>query len=268
MPHPFDQALALEQGEDPQTLAVEVSDQWSINHTPNGGYIMALMLSGLRLGFKGDPAACIATANYMDRCPKGPGELKLETMGESGTYLRRQARLVQADRERIRAWATLMRFAEQGRDLDGVPGELAPPDQCAPVAFMPGYTLFNGIDMRLDPSCSGWMEGRPQGGGSFMKGWIRFRRERPFDAASIALFCDCFPPCVFNRWGMTAWVPTLEYTVNIRQLPQTLWLKGFFKSRFLSAGLVEEDGELWDAAGNLIAVSRQVAKFSIPDIET
>ena len=261
--HPFDRDLVMIPGTDPQRLTLDISDQWSINNTPNGGYIMALMLKGLRHGFGVDTAACITTANYLDRCIKGPAVLELETMGESTTYLRRQARLIQNGRERIRAWGTLLRREEPGVAHESAPADPAPLDQCTPVPFMEGYTLYKGVDLRLDPESSGWMTGRT-GSASCMKGWIRFHDERELDLAAITLFCDSFPPCVFTRHGMNAWVPTLEYSVNIRQLPQSPWLKGHFQSRFLSAGLVEEDGELWDEAGNLIAISRQVAKYQIP----
>ena len=260
--HPFDRDLTLDPTEIPGQLGLNISDQWSIANTPNGGYIMALMAQGLRRGFKAGHA-CIVTANYMDRCLRGPGTLAVETMGESGSYLRKQARLIQEGRERIRAWATLVRSEGGAIHQETRPQELAPVDQCLPVPPMEGFTLYNGIDLRLDPSCAGWMKGET-GRPCHMKGWIRFRRERVVDVPAVTLFCDCFPPCVFNRWGMNAWVPTLEYSVNLRQLPRSLWLKGFFRSRVVSAGLVEEDGELWDTAGNLVALSRQVSKYQIP----
>jgi acyl-CoA thioesterase len=77
----------------------------------------------------------------------------------------------------------------------------------------------------------------------------------------MALFADSFPPCIFASQGMNTWVPTIEFTVNIRQLPQTPWVKGVFESRFVSHSLVEEDGELWDEKGNLVAISRQISKY-------
>ena len=37
--------------------------------------------------------------------------------------------------------------------------------------------------------------------------------------------------------------------------------KGIFTTRHITCGLVEEDGELWDAENNLVAISRQIAQY-------
>ena len=42
---------------------------------------------------------------------------------------------------------------------------------------------------------------------------------------------------------MVAWVPTIELSVNIRNIPTTKWLKCIFQTRFITCGLLEEDGE-------------------------
>jgi hypothetical protein len=93
------------------------------------------------------------------------------------------------------------------------------------------------------------------------KGWIKFKDDRPFDSLSILLIADSFPPAVFSSQGMVAWVPTLEFSVNIRNIPATTRLKCVFRTRFITCGLIEEDGEIWDENGQLVAISRQIAQY-------
>ena len=80
-------------------------------------------------------------------------------------------------------------------------------------------------------------------------------------ARGFVLVADSFPPAVLSSQGMVAWVPTIEFSVNIRNLPTTQWLKCIFRTRFITCGLLEEDGEIWDEAGRLIAISRQIAQY-------
>ena len=78
---------------------------------------------------------------------------------------------------------------------------------------------------------------------------------------ALILMADSFPPPVLSSHGLVAWVPTIEMSVNIRSLPKTPWVKACFRSRYITCGLVEEDGELWDEDGNILAISRQIAQF-------
>ncbi len=138
--------------------------------------------------------------------------------------------------------------------------DLSPVDECISFPEIPGYSLFNNIDVKLDPSCAGLLEGNLSEISEF-KGWIKFKEDRIIDELALVLFLDSFPPPVLASQGLVAWVPTIELSLNIRSLPKTKWLKSIFRSRFISNGIVEEDGEIWDGTGELVAISRQISQF-------
>jgi acyl-CoA thioesterase len=116
------------------------------------------------------------------------------------------------------------------------------------------------MNVLLDPSSAGWMQQKLVNI-SEHKGWISFKEDRPHDMASVLFMADAFPPPVFASQGVAAWVPTIELSVNVRSIPSTKWLKCIFRTRHITCGLLEEDGELWDEHGTLVAVSRQIAQF-------
>lgn len=238
-----------------------VSENWLINGNPNGGYLMALAAKAM-LNRSAKKSIPIMTVNYISRCVPGDVEFHVDVISESTQFNRLQARIIQEGKERFRAWGT---FADEkiecvlDRYETTVP-ELAPLESCVPIPAIPKYTVMENLDIRLDPSCAGWMQGKLTGK-SEHKGWIRFRDGRPFDMLSLLLMADAFPPPIFASQGIAAWVPTLELSVSVRNIPQTKWLKGFFRTRFVSCGLVEEDGEMWDEEGNLAVISRQIAQY-------
>jgi Acyl-CoA thioesterase C-terminal domain len=78
---------------------------------------------------------------------------------------------------------------------------------------------------------------------------------------SLALLCavDAFPPTAFNARLPVAGTPTVELTAHIRANPAPGWLRCRFSTRFVTAGFLEEDGEVWDSTGRLVGQSRQLA---------
>ena len=256
----FDQDILLTSNGNKRYKAA-VAGNWSVNGNPDGGYLMAL-LARAALSSSEKEAIVILTANFIARCESGEAELSVEHMGATRRFDRWQVSLIQDGEDKVRAMATLMdRKAEQaGKRYENAMPALAPVEECIKFGQMPGYTLFDNMDVLLDPDCSGWITGVPADR-SELKGWIKFKDDRPFDQPALMLIADSFPPPIFVSQGMVAWVPTLEMSVNIRNLPETRWLKCVFRSRFLNGGMVEEDGEIWDETGELVAISRQVAQF-------
>lgn len=258
--HQFDQDILLLPGGD-NRYKTTVAGNWSINGNPDGGYLMAL-LAQAALGHSEKRALSILTANFISRCEPGEVELSVESMGATRHFDRWQVKLVQGGEEKVRSMATLMDRSTGGaqKSYEKSMPELEPVEKCVKFPEMPGYTLFRNMEVLLDPRCAGWTNGDLIDR-SELKGWIRFKDDRPFDQPALMLIADSFPPPIFASQGMVAWVPTLEMSVNIRNLPETRWLKCVFRSRFLNGGMVEEDGEIWDEAGELVAISRQVAQF-------
>jgi acyl-CoA thioesterase len=116
---------------------------------------------------------------------------------------------------------------------------------------------MQSVEIRLHPD-TGWIRGEPSGSGE-TTGWLRFVDGRDPDVWALPLFADAFPPSIFELHVGQSWVPTLELTVHVRAVPAPGWLRGRFSTRFLTNGFFEEDGELWDSGGRLVAISRQHA---------
>jgi acyl-CoA thioesterase len=258
--HLFDKDILLE----PRgsfSYSGHITENWSINGIPNGGYLMAILAKAM-LQHSEMKSTPIITANFLNRCEPGDARILIEKMSTSRQFDRIQASLYQNGKEKIRSFGTFAnennaciveRYEVQGPRVPSLEG-------CVSVPEVPNYTFFSQMDVRLDPACAGWMSGKLSDT-SESKGWIKFKDDRPFDLLSILLIADSFPPAVISSQGMVAWVPTLEFSANVRNIPTTDWLKCIFRTRFITCGLLEEDGEIWDQTDQLIAVSRQIAQY-------
>lgn len=260
----FDEGVAVTTKQtDPFLLNGEIKPDWGVNEVPNGGYLMALAANGMMTQVQDEVSAAIVTANYISRSEPGKAEIAIEKISESKQFERYQANLCQGGAEKIRALGTFVKAGVNGSDIcyEKNPPVLSPVEACVKLPNFTGkYTIFSNLDARLDPACAGWLDGKLTDT-SEHKGWLKFTDGRPFDLLSVLLLADSLPPPVFASKGMVAWVPTLEYSVNVRFIPQTTWVKAVFRTRFITGGLLEEDGELWDENNNLVAVSRQIAQF-------
>jgi len=260
--HQFEQDMEINEQE-PCTYTGNVTDNWSINGIPNGGYLLSLMAKAM-MNCSDKKATPILTASYMARCLPGEAALAVEKVSQSTQFDRLQARLIQEGQEKIRALGTFSIETDECSlcRYETAPPEIADLQDCTAIPeFSPKYTLYSQMDVRLDPACAGWMMDNRLAEKSEHKGWIKFKDDRPHDILSIALMADSFPPPVLASQGMVAWVPTIEFSLNIRNIPKTEWLKCIFRTRFINCGLLEEDGEIWDEDGELVAVSRQIAQF-------
>lgn len=90
-----------------------------------------------------------------------------------------------------------------------------------------------------------------------MEFWMRFRDGRDADPLSLPLLVDAAAPVVLDL-GETG-SATVELTVHLRARPAPGWLACRSTTRFVIGGYHEEDFEIWDSTGALVAQSRQLA---------
>jgi hypothetical protein len=114
------------------------------------------------------------------------------------------------------------------------------------------------IDLRMHPDDAGFARGQPSGHPR-VRGWFRLRDDEPVGTLGLLQATDAFPPTIFNADLPVAWTPTVELTSHVRARPALGWLRCAFTTRFVTGGFIEEDGEVWDDTGALVAQSRQLA---------
>jgi acyl-CoA thioesterase len=261
----FDEDTDLEEipGE-PLAFRAGMSHRWDTVGPPNGGFLLALAAQSLSRAVP-FPDPVTVTGHFLRPSRHTPVELTVEQLRAGKTHATAMGRLHQDGKEILRTLATFsdLDLVEGPSESGGRPPALPPPEECLPVDELrltvwddlPGQmpALYRSIDIRL-----GSPDRREAGEIARLEGWMRFADGREADVAALPLLADAFPPAVLDI-ARAAWVPTVELTVHVRARPAPGWIAASFRTKFLSGGYFEEDGELWDSTGRLVALSRQLA---------
>ena len=261
----FDRAIALEPAG--TGWSAVVPEGWDINGNANGGFVLALGANALRAS-SGRKHPLTITAHYLAPVTAGPVLCTAEVVKQGKRFTTMTGSIRRGDRECIRllgAFGDLDATAEQ-TFIDGAPPVLPPIDQCVrrtPIGGTALVGLADRLNMWIHPDDAAALEDRPSGSG-LARGWFEFRDGRPIDTLALLLAADSFPPAVFNVPNLIrGWVPTVEFTVHVRGIPAPGPLCCRFQTRFVSGGVLHEDGEIWDAAGRLVAISRQYGLLAL-----
>lgn len=265
----FDRAVAVTATG--SSYAANLDAGWQIGSGVNGGLLLAVVGNALRAAFTdcGHPDPVSVSAYYLSASRPGPATVRTRVLRVGRSVSTGSASLVQTDDgrevERLTALATYADLASLPDDVrtTAVPPDLPPPDQClstrdARPTAMQHAAFLDRVDLRLDPACAGWAGGRPSGRG-VVQGWLRLADPREPDPVMLLLAADALPPATFDL-GLLGWAPTLELTVHVRAVPEPGWLRVRHATRNVAGGLFEEDAEVWDSAGRLVAQSRQLAR--------
>jgi acyl-CoA thioesterase len=256
----FDAATGLE-GSGPD-FGAALDGRWDTRQGPNGGFMLALTTRaiGQVLPF---PDPLVVSCFYLRPGSTGPAEVRTEVIRAGRTTGFGQASLYRDGKEVIRATAAftdLAAAAARGRlSYDALqPPDQPPPEQCLVVRRQtsPPITLVDRLEYRA-AALPSWVSGAPPSGNPVNEGWMRFADGRAPDLLSLVLFVDAAAPAALEL-GVRA-TTTVELTVHLRARPAPGWIAYRTRTRYLADGYHEEDAELWDSTGRLVAQSRQLA---------
>jgi acyl-CoA thioesterase len=244
----------------------DLHEGWAVGAGLNGGYLLAVLGRAIREALPAKPDPLAVSAYYLAASTPGPATVEVRTLREGGSSATVAADLCQDGVVRIAALATF-------GDLDGETGDvlttapeldLPPVEQCVPNTLAPDEIkrvapLMGRFDIRFHPDHVGWAVGEPNGSGE-LAAWFRLEDGREPDPISLLTVVDALPPVTFTH-GRMGWAPTIELSAHVRARPAPGWLRVRHATRNMAGGLFEEDCEVWDEAGRLVAQSRQLARL-------
>lgn len=261
----FSAATSVEQIETGR-FSADIDGTWSVGEVPNGGYLLALVMRAM-LAESSQPHPIATSAFFLAPPKAGAAVVEVETLRVGRTTTTLEARLIQDGQ-------SVMHVTTTAGELDPrsvpewtgpAPEPVAELDDCVPALVdLPDGThvgLLEHVDLRLDPQTLGWFSGRPTGSLA-MRGHLRLPDGTQPDPMVLALAVDALPPTVFGL-GRLGWAPTVQLSLLTRALPTAGWLTVHLRGRLVRDEWFDEEAEVYDANGDLVAQSRQVARVRV-----
>lgn len=256
----FASASAVSGG--PGRWTANLEEGWDIFGVTNGGYLMSIATRAMEAETEGR-VLISTTGSFMNPASPGPIDIGVEVLKRGRSLSTLRATLSREGRDLVFVTAV---YAEPDRPINGAtlsrgqPPALPPPGECLltePAHDAPIPPPFTGkVELRMSPDD---VETFGAGAEARSRGWFRLRDGENLSAHAVVLATDSFPPAIFYSNLAVGWTPTVDLTVQVRNPSPAGWLACQYTTRFVSGGMLEEDGELWDEDGNLVALSRQLA---------
>jgi acyl-CoA thioesterase len=243
---------------------------WVVGGGLNGGYLLAVIGNAIRLELAPDGQAdpVSVSSYFLSPTAPGPAVVRVRRVRAGGRRSTVSASLLQQqDGVEVERITVLAVYGSLDRMPADVQREMPPPElpgveECVEASGAPEEVrrvapLLERFGTRLDPAYVGWAVGKPSGSG-IIQGWFKLADDRPLDPVALLLVVDALPPVTFDL-GLPGWAPTLELTAHVRARPAPGWAIVRHATRNISGGQFEEDCEVWDSTGRLVAQSRQLA---------
>jgi len=244
--------------------------KYFVGNTPHGGYLLALMNKAMTEVLP-HPSSINSNIYYLDRTEPEPAELHVEVVRRSKGSSMGQVKLIQNNK----ITCLYSSICSDFQYMKGHSGLETPMPEIINSVQQDDFKVMNyenfklgstpsfiqQLNMSVHPDHAWWdREISTDAAEARCSAYLELQGGVA-DTFVLSYLADILPPVVQNKYGPLGWVPTLTLTCNIRQLPKTnlLFIDGIAKD--ISNGYFEQDCNIWDMSGNLVATSRQLAKI-------
>lgn len=246
---------------DETTYDVCLDPGYAIGGPLNGGYLMAVVLRAV-VDASPFEHPVSTTAQFLRVPVAGPARVEVEQVKAGRTVAFLRARLVQNGGTQMECLVTTATLADgPPAYTDQQSAVLPPPERCVKLPDPrpeSGMTLNAQMELLFDPPTIGWLTGEPTGRPE-SRAYFRMTEPQDPDPYVLALAVDALPPVVFSA-GARGWAPTVDLTWHLRALPAPGLLTLIGSGRLVHDGWFDEEVEVRDSRGRLVAQSRQLAR--------
>ena len=267
----FQNALKLENIEDNKFI-VNPDTNYFVGSTPHGGYLMAVMHKALA-NVLPHSTAITSSVQYLDRIDAKPFQLEVEVFKTGRGSSSGIVKLKQDDKICTTFTGTCsdFEFMKGYDDLQNpLPNIFLDKDRSEYVKMnydkiSKGFTpaFIQQLECSIHPDHAWWNRKADEDNTdneARCSAFLEMKGGRP-DQFCLSFYSDILPPVVCNKYGPLGWIPTITLTTHIRQLPSTNELYADFKATDINKGYFEQDCNIWDLNGNLVASSRQLTRI-------
>jgi acyl-CoA thioesterase len=265
----FQEAIKLENLEDNKFI-VNPDTNYFVGNTPHGGYLMAVMHKALT-SILPHSTAISSSVQYLDRIDAKTFELEVETFRTSRGTSSGIVKLKQDDKICTTFTGTCSDFEfmkgydDLQKPLPNIFNESDKKDYIKmnydkiSKGFTPAF--IQQLECLIHPDHAWWnRDSNDKNNEARCSAFLEMQGGIP-DQFCLSFYSDILPPVVSNKYGPLGWIPTITLTTHIRQLPSTSELYADFKATDINKGYFEQDCNIWDLNGNLVASSRQLTRI-------
>lgn len=262
--YPLDQATDLTVLDDGMFLSPDGAAYWNFR-SAFGGWALALALEAAHAARPGLPLLASATAHFLKPLPEHGLALGVRLMreGRRTDFLRVEGFAQEDQQNPLFTVDFVFSDAREGAlDYTAACPEVAAPEDCDLLPATPGPRWLANYEQRLAVGKPFSAQERPRS-----VAWVRDASGRPWDEKAILALSDTPMPRTFFLDPAPRFSSTVTYGLNLMCTRAELEALG---SGFLlvetdaprvARGRFTQDVRVWSAAGQLLAVSYQLAFY-------